>query len=157
MSQLTTDNVVQLTYEVWEALLAVDGRPQLEPGDLPSQDVVALASISGAWNGTVCLSCSRAAAVQASAAMFGIDEADVTDVELADAVGELVNVVGGNIKSLVPGPSSLSLPSVKSGEALELPANLQLQQEVRFSWMTEPVVVSIWSDEANEAGQANQH
>jgi chemotaxis protein CheX len=134
MSLLTTETVAQLTQEIWAALLAADGSSQLLPGDLPGKEVVALAEISGEWNGTVCLSCSRLAARHATAAMFGIPDEELTAADIADAVGELVNVVGGNIKSLVPGPSVLSLPSV-----------IEESQEVRFSWMAEPVVVSVWT------------
>jgi chemotaxis protein CheX len=63
-------------------------------------------------------------------------------------VGELINVVAGNIKSLVPGPSVLSLPSVSIGGLHALPGHLELAEEVRFSWMAEPVVVTVWTDPA---------
>ena len=36
-----------------------------------------------------------------------LDEEDV-----ADALGELANVVGGNVKAVLPGPSVLGLPEV---------------------------------------------
>ena len=40
---------------------------------------------------------------------------------MRDAVGELANMVGGNIKALMPGSCQLSLPTVAEGrsEALE--------------------------------------
>ena len=45
--------------------------------------------------------------------MMAMDESEpLDDAEVADAVGELVNMVGGNIKSLMPGPSALTLPVV---------------------------------------------
>ncbi len=65
---------------------------------------------------------------------------------MPEAVGELINVVGGNIKGLVPGPSMLSLPSVSEEGQRALPQHLELAQEVRFSWMAEPVVVTVWTD-----------
>jgi chemotaxis protein CheX len=147
MSLLTTETVAQLTQEIWAALLTADGVQELLPGDLPGNEVLATAEISGEWNGTVCLSCSRTAARHATATMFGIADAELTPADITDAVGELVNVVGGNIKSLVPGPSVLSLPSVSEGDESKraMLGHLELAQEVRFSWMAEPIVVSVWT------------
>jgi chemotaxis protein CheX len=147
MSLLTTETVAQLTQEIWAALLAAEGLPELPPGELPGNEVLAMTDISGEWNGTVCLSCSQIAARHATCTMFGIPDEELTEADITDAVGELVNVVGGNIKSLVPGPSVLSLPRVSEGDEGQrlLLGHLELAQEVRFSWMAEPVVVSVWT------------
>ena len=121
----------------------------MPPGALPGSEVLAVTEITGEWNGTVCLACSRAAARHATAVMFGIDDEDLTPADVTDAVGELINVVGGNIKSLVPGRpcfrSRLCTKTVKT----RLPSHLELAQEVRFSWMAEPVVVSVWTENSN--------
>ena len=34
------------------------------------------------------------------------------DEDIDDALGELANVVGGNVKAVLPGPSALGLPEV---------------------------------------------
>jgi chemotaxis protein CheX len=47
--------------------------------------------------------------------MFEMDEAEVGDGEVADAFGELANIIGGNLKCLLPEPSQLSLPTVSLG------------------------------------------
>ncbi|HTW07789.1 MAG TPA: chemotaxis protein CheX [Acidimicrobiales bacterium] len=148
MTLLSSESVSQVTREIWAALLAGDGRPDLVPGQLPGSEIVATADISGEWNGTVCLSCSALAARHATAAMFAISDDELTSNDIVDAIGELVNVVGGNIKSMVPGPSVLSLPRVSEGTDAALPQHLELAQEVRFAWMEEPVVVSIWTTTA---------
>jgi chemotaxis protein CheX len=133
MTLLSIEAVTQVTQEIWEALLAPDGPSPLLPGELPGFEVVARTEITGEWNGTVCLSCSRVAARQAAAVMFGLGDDELTAADISDAVGELINVVGGNIKSLVPGPSVLSLPSVSEEGQHALPVHLELAQEVRFS------------------------
>jgi len=70
----------------------------------------------------------------------GPDEAGPADV--ADAVGELVNMVGGNIKSLMPGPSVLSLPAVAAGRAAHPSGATEI---ARFDgvWAGEPVRVAV--------------
>ena len=44
--------------------------------------------------------------------MHGRSATDLTSAEVLDAWGELVNMVGGNLKALLPPPSYLSLPHV---------------------------------------------
>ena len=44
--------------------------------------------------------------------MFGVDPESISVEQVEDALGELANMTGGNFKSLVPGPSVLSLPRV---------------------------------------------
>jgi chemotaxis protein CheX len=47
------------------------------------------------------------------AVMDGRSAAELTSTEVADAWGELLNMVGGNLKALLPPPSQVSLPCVR--------------------------------------------
>ena len=51
-------------------------------------------------------------------------------------------MVGGNVKSMLPGPSALSLPSVVQG-LLSVPG-AQVVREVQLSWHAQPLFVSLW-------------
>lgn len=108
----TDADVTMLLAEVWASY--VDAEP-LVPGPTAASDDCwsATTTVSGAWRGTVSVQLSAEAAQRAAALMVGV--AAATTVEVADAVGELANMVGGNVKSLMPDPSSLSLPVVRAG------------------------------------------
>ncbi len=71
--------------------------------------------ISGAYTGVVTITCPQALARQAMSIMCDVDQDTLTESEVRDALGELTNMIGGNVKSLLPGPSSLSLPEVAHG------------------------------------------
>lgn len=150
---LTVEAMTELARDTWTSLLAdEDGLlPRLAGGEAASLSaagsaaIAATVDISGEWNGTACLSCSMAAARRAASVMFGMDEDELSQEEVNDAVGELINVVGGNIKGLLPNPSTLSLPVVHDGTDLELPAHLELALEVRFTWIDEPVMFTVWT------------
>ncbi|HVD28484.1 MAG TPA: chemotaxis protein CheX [Mycobacteriales bacterium] len=58
----------------------------------------------------------------AASAMFDRPAEALTDDEVADALGELTNMIGGNLKSLLPGPSRLSMPAVTVGATTAHPA-----------------------------------
>ncbi|PFG32264.1 chemotaxis protein CheX [Sanguibacter antarcticus] len=67
----------------------------------------------------------------------------VTPEDLADAFGEIANVVGGNVKSLLAAHAVLSLPAVAS----EAPAMAEHQflQEIPLDWRGHVLVMSLWS------------
>ncbi|HWE53986.1 MAG TPA: chemotaxis protein CheX [Acidimicrobiales bacterium] len=148
-SDLNTETIVEMTQEVWTALLADDGH--LRPGGHGGGAMAASISISGVWNGTACLTCSEPAARHAAAVMFGMSQAEITDEEVHDAIGELINVVGGNIKGILPGPTELSLPTVHADEPFAVPTDLELGWEVNFTWLDEPVGVTVWTGQVDPA------
>jgi len=110
-------DVRALTEQVWSSFLG-ELDPLLPlvgtPADHDGARWSAAISISGAWEGTVTIEVTAATAEALTAAMLGIDGA-LDDEDIADAVGELVNMIGGNVKGLLPGPSVLTLPVVASG------------------------------------------
>ena len=71
--------------------------------------------ISGAWDGAVAVQCSDQLARQVATTMFGLSADEITVAELQDALGELTNMTGGNIKALLPEPCQLGLPVVVEG------------------------------------------
>ena len=76
--------------------------------------------IAGDWTGSVVVSLSPEVAQQASAAMLGIPADEVTEMDRRDVASELTNMIGGNLKSLLPGASFLSLPTTISGRDFEM-------------------------------------
>ena len=148
--EFTADDVRAVTGEVWESCLAHYGDPldwgTGEPLEAPVAR--ALVHISGDWSGAITLEMSVATAEVAARVLLEVD--DVEPWEVADAVGELVNIIGGNLKSLLPTPSKLSLPRVSQvagSDDLEgdLPEHLSEDFRVDLSWGTRPILVRVWS------------
>lgn len=62
----------------------------------------------------VVIDCARQAGVAAAQALLGAEEdEELPQEDLQDAYGELVNVIGGNIKGLLEEAVRLSIPSVQ--------------------------------------------
>ncbi|SDC85941.1 Chemotaxis phosphatase CheX [Sanguibacter gelidistatuariae] len=84
-----------------------------------------------------------AAAHELTRALLMMDASEFVGPEdLADAFGELANVVGGNVKSLLAAPAVLSLPTV-AAHAPELGAG-QFLQDLTLDWRGHILVVSLW-------------
>jgi chemotaxis protein CheX len=152
----SNDELLAIAEMVWtsyldpagEHPLVVDGVP--DPGT-GTADVVAIVSISGAWKGRVLLSFSPPAARRAAAALLGIEEADdVGDGDVADAVGELANIIGGSVKSLMPQPTALSLPAVHTGGSAG-PGGAEVCR-ITGTWQGEPVSVAVQASAALYVG-----
>ncbi len=95
--------------------LAKDGQAGEVPMAPPEGLMTGTVQISGGFAGAVHLMCSRPAVRAAAARMFSVPEAELTNEDLRDALGELTNMVGGNIKTLLPGSEFISLPTVIEG------------------------------------------
>jgi chemotaxis protein CheX len=145
----TADDVRTVTGDVWESFLAHSGDP-LDAGTaepLEGEVAQALIRITGDWDCVVTLEMSDEAAETAARLMLDADE--VEPAEVADAVGELVNIIGGNIKSLLPTASTLSLPQVTRRGTGDEPAgptgSVTERCRVELRWGSRPVLVRVWS------------
>jgi hypothetical protein len=108
--------------------------------------------ISGAWDGEVRLHCSPPLARLIAAAIFQVEKDKVGSYEILDALSELIHIIGGNLKALLPQPVILSLPSLPdpTNWAQTTP---QWQMVCRLTLMSEghPFVVSILGDQSAAA------
>jgi len=112
--QFIEKEICEFTESIWDSILSLKAIPDSsESGN--SENDFALAGcvqITGAWEGTVTLDFPISLAKQVAAIMFNLDCDEVENSLLQDALGELTNMTGGNIKSLLPEPCYLSLPAV---------------------------------------------
>ena len=101
--------------------------------------------ILGAWEGALIIDCSTALARSAAGRMLGMQPGEVGDADLQDAVGELTNIVAGNIKSDFPGQCRLSFPVVTEGSdyTIRVP-NSRLFCEVFLLCDSQPVHVALF-------------
>jgi chemotaxis protein CheX len=138
------DALEQIVGDIFVGLLAEDALPYASDSDVPIEYTAAV-SVVGGWAGHVVVACSSNVARRVSARLLLIQEDEVTDEDIADAIGEFANVVGGNVKSIMPGPSSLSLPRVMRGPSNEMFPGATEVCRLELVWHSEPLVVSIWA------------
>jgi chemotaxis protein CheX len=110
------DEVIeQIAQSVFATMLEID-LSRIDGQVMPEHEqLLSAVHIVGQWTGSVVLAMSQPVARSAAAAMLQMPEADVTPTDLNDVASELTNMIGGNLKSLLPAPSFLSLPTIVSG------------------------------------------
>ena len=127
---------VQLGLEIADAVLT--------PDELQGDTVTAAVHIHGDFTGSVLLRGSRALVRRAAEVMFASRGGSVTDDDQRDVAGELANVIAGNLKALVPGHSSISLPTIIEGAAYSVHSlDVRACQDVGFTLDGEPMVVTV--------------
>lgn len=110
MTETLQAEIEQITESVCETLLDVKVSVRESGAPDAGGSVARQVRIKGEWNGSVTVECSELLARRAAGAAFAIDPAKASAEDIQDVVGEIANQVGGNIKALLPGPTTLSLP-----------------------------------------------
>lgn len=145
MNQTTTPTVIEtgqlvdVVTAIWTAMLDLQVELECAPDgavvpsarnasdsasgtDPKAPDVVGTISITGGWNGWVELRGTQSLATVVGCAMLMAEPDDLSPADVWDGWAELTNMIGGSVKSLLPEPSALSLPTVTAGGAALLPA-----------------------------------
>jgi len=79
----------------------------------PSGDrLTAAVHLAGDWNGAVVLECDRWQACRFAGRFLSSDPPEAVDDVVRDVLSELANMIGGNLKPLLPRGIRLSTPSV---------------------------------------------
>jgi chemotaxis protein CheX len=116
-----TESVRRASHEVFSTMLGVsleDGEAYQDesmPG--PSDGVLALVGLAGEWAGSGTFGCSAAMARRISGLML-MQEYDAVNEDVLDAIGEVSNMILGNVKTALEeeaGPMGLSIPTVVYG------------------------------------------
>ncbi|WP_168582430.1 chemotaxis protein CheX [Gephyromycinifex aptenodytis] len=145
---LDSEDVAQIVNEVWSSMLGlpVEALALETPPTIDGGAVAGSVGVSGATECLICVEMSADAARLFGATMFGLDEADASNDDISDAIGELTNMVGGNIKSLLPEPSSLSLPVVAQGTSptLKVPSAKKML-DATYMCGEYPLIVTVWN------------
>ena len=81
------------------------------------QDISAVIGLSGDIRGAVVISMKKKFAIKVADTLVGIAHSDMDD-DIVDAIGEIVNIIAGNVKNEVPGGEKIviSLPTVVKGK-----------------------------------------
>ncbi len=145
---VTAGQITEIAQEVWQSFLSMDLLEHPLGADAPpltGQTMTGCVHVSGEWNGSIFLQGELSLARGAAEAMFAADPGTLSDDEVSDALGELTNMVGGNIKSLLPAPSTLSVPSIAQGESYSVRVpGAGLIDRVALVCASGPLHISVW-------------
>ena len=157
MNAGTATQASQGSHENWAALLELATREVFElmlscpltapaTGDESSQNVTAMVGLAGQLCGVLSVRCSGQAAALMTSKMLGV-ALDKVGPEVADALGEVCNMVAGNFKNKITGLAEgcmLSPPTVITGSDYTLRSHADSTAlEVRLLFESLLIVISL--------------
>lgn len=105
-------DVEQVVATIFETMLGLPVEPYPMTWERPQDLVTAVVSFAGAWSGALVLECTSRQARLFAQRILSIDPPTMVNEDVKDALGELVNVLAGNLKSLLPHGVVISMPSM---------------------------------------------
>jgi CheY-specific phosphatase CheX len=119
----TAVNVDVLTQIVGSVFMTMMGL-EVFPSDAkwrPTGDrLTSFVHLTGDWNGVVLLDCNPQQACQFAGRILAMDPPDAVDDDVRDVLGELANMIGGNLKSGMATGVRLSMPTVMEGHDYDM-------------------------------------
>lgn len=103
-----SQDVEEVVGLLFQSSLEMAAPDRCDPG--AAYTVGASLDISGEWCGQFIVLADELAANSIAGALFGSAEGR-TEEDRGEAICEAANMLGGNVKALLPGPSKLGLPS----------------------------------------------
>ena len=116
--------------------------------------LTAAVHISGEWNGAVLFECSPSEACYFAGKFLGTDATAAVDDGVRDVLGELANMIGGNIKFALAKGLHLSMPTVTVGSDTGLRVcGAELQDRLAFQCEAGPFWVTLLATSAAGSGK----
>ncbi len=114
------EEIEQIVSSIWMSILNLPIVPAedvaLQPTSSQGRMLTGCVQFTGDFEGATLVHTTSALARRLASVMFAADEDSLGLEEVQDALGEISNMIAGNIKPLLPGASRISLPSVVEGE-----------------------------------------
>ncbi len=142
-AEIVPSELAQIVESVFETMLSLEVHETETPWFPGPDRLTSAVQLTGEWNGAVLLECDRGQSCYFAARFLSIELPGAVDDVVRDVLGELANMIGGNLKCiLVPG-IRLSMPSVVDGGSssvrvcgTEVRERLAFQYDESTFWIT---------------------
>ena len=116
-SSVGSAEIVQIVQDVFQTMLGMDVEPSEQEWLASERRVTSVVRLAGDWTGAALIECSLDQAFIFTSRLMPVPQPDTFTGEVRDALGELSNMVGGNLKSLLPHGVTLAMPVVTEGHS----------------------------------------
>jgi CheY-specific phosphatase CheX len=164
--RVTEDNIQNASAQFWEQMLAMrlepicsadsakpvlgSAEPQAESSQIRCigpQHVVGSCDLAGVWVGRIEVRLSQGLAIEATAAMLMQSAASVEACDTIDATKEIANMIAGTIKSALPRPCTMTVPSANVETAdFCIPQRTRDSVTVFFQHAAGELMIRVWQE-----------
>jgi chemotaxis protein CheX len=140
-TEFSAEILTEVVGSVFETMMNLEVASSATPWT-PSRDCLTSAiQMAGAWNGAFLLECGRGEACRFASRFLSIDPPKSVNDEVISVLGELANMIGGNMKCVIAEGTVLSMPLVTDGngvsfDGVEVRDRLAFHCEEGNFWVT---------------------
>jgi CheY-specific phosphatase CheX len=118
------------------------------------EHVMGSCDLSGVWSGRIEVRLSRGLALEATAAMLMLPVDQVQAADILDATKEIANMIAGTLKSALPRPCAMTVPSaaLETADFCILPRTCD-SVTVFFCHPTGELMVRVWEQAAESKSE----
>lgn len=125
--KISSEELEQLTREVWATMIGLDLADAVM-AENPEPGVTSQIEIHGDEQATLRIDCSMALARQVAARLFDMPPEEIEMDLILDAMGEMANVIGGQVKGRWSGAVKLSLPVTQESGGVDATPSWNVSQ-----------------------------
>lgn len=140
--EILPNDLMQVVESVFGTMMNLDVGECGEPWFHSSDRLTSAVHLAGEWNGALLLECTGRQACRFTGRFLGMDAPDRVDDVVRDVLGELANMIGGNLKCVLTQGIRLSLPSVMNGSSDRI-ADSGASCRARFAFQCDEGVIWI--------------
>ena len=109
------EDLGRIAHDIFETMLGIEVEPAGQERPPARDQLTGAVYLAGAWRGAVMLECDRNQAYHFTNRLMSVPLPGEVNDDVRDTMGELANMLGGNLKSVLPRGVVLSMPSVVEG------------------------------------------
>jgi chemotaxis protein CheX len=113
--QILPADLAHIVESVFGTMIGLEATQCETPWFSGGDRLTAAIHLMGDWNGAVMLECDERQACRFAARFLTMSAADAVDDVVRDVLGELVNMIGGNLKCVLTQGIHLSMPCIVNG------------------------------------------
>jgi len=114
------EDVARTVGEIFRTMLGLEVTTTQAPWPPDEELLSGAIYYAGSWKGAVLVECTPQQAFLFTGRLMGSERPATVNEDVRDAMGELTNMVAGNLKPLLPHGVYLSMPSVVEGSDYSL-------------------------------------
>lgn len=118
--EISPGELAQVVESVFGTMLGLEVRADETPWSPGADRLTAAVHLTGEWHGAVLVECGPEQACAFAGRLLSVGRPEGVDDVVRDVLGEVANMIGGNLKCVLTRGLRLSMPSVVSGSHYHL-------------------------------------
>jgi chemotaxis protein CheX len=143
-TETLTSALAQIVESVFETMISLEVTECGVPWFASSDRLTSALHLAGEWSGVVLLECDRRQACRFAGRFLSMDAPDTVDDVVRDVLGELANMIGGNLKCVLTPGIRLSMPSIVDGSDYSLRVcGAEVRERLAFQCVEGPFWITV--------------